>query len=466
MKIFFLFILVLTLNVGYISSQDTDGSLVFFDGIGNPLPNYAPSSGATNDTTFISLKNQVNHMMLQTSAKNNQALIAHSQGGVRALGYASAMSKAGLGQKISALITIGSPVMGVSTLRQGMDVLKTRVDNLIKTFSEGVRLTAVVFGMGQDYQNALNGMTITGFETDSLILKLYGKTLSQLLTQENGILDLSPESTWYKENIAPQTTTSGKWVAVPTGAGYSPYTYYYVISSSSTTASAKIPSTIPLGYIAGEKSSITDVIWNNMTLSALYKNEKLPFWTSYAVKMAPGLASTALGNAAYKWRLDENEKRDKDYWAEFGDNANPFDGDSYQGHYMVQAQQSSRNAAACDAAKDLAVNYQTYMDNILGSPIHDGLIVAADQWANFSGEKNLGGRPFDSAKPDLSIMRTQTNHISEKYDRSIWGSDSLNDEPLKYSMDRRSIGPGGQIDKWLSAGTTITKRKNDGNAVW
>ena len=464
MNKFKLLLIFLAFGIQNITAQEPTGSLVFLDGVGNELPGYVPKPGSPNNTMWINMTNQVNHMVSQIGSKENQVLIAHSQGGLRALGYAKTMGDANKADKIKALITIGSPVMGSSTLRQGVDVIKTRLDAIIKTFAEGARLTAQVYGMDANYQNVLDGMKITGFETDSLTTSLFGKSLAQLMSQENGILDTSPNSQWYKNNVGPQITTVGHWVSVPTGFSWLPYYYYYVIDS--TTTSPKIPSNIPIGYVVGEKKSLQHVVWDNMKLSAIYANQKLTYWDKLKVAYAPGLASLALMNAAYRWRADESQKRDMDYWAEFWDNANIFDGDSYRGHYMVMAQQSSRNAAACGAAQDIADNYQAYYDNILGSTTHDGLIVSDDQFANFTGTKNLGGRAFDNQNPDGSIFKTQTNHITEKYNRTIWGSNSLLDEPLNYSMDKRSIGPSGKIDEWLKAGTTVTKRKNDGNAAW
>lgn len=108
-------------------------------------------------------------------AANNQVIVTHSQGGLRALVYAEKMRQAGKGGKIKGIITNGSPVLGHLALSRGKVNLNTRIKKWADKITHSYTALLDIVDIFTD-EITFNGVThkISDIRTKEDIIKLAG----------------------------------------------------------------------------------------------------------------------------------------------------------------------------------------------------------------------------------------------------------------------------------------------------
>lgn len=432
MKRPFLFILCcLTLGAPALHATDYD-NLLFFNGIGTAMP-----AGGNSNT--VGIEQQVNEMYQRyytskaasSSAtvydlKNNQpkVIVGQSQGGVRALGYASMYPST-----TAAVVTIGAPVKGHPMLLN-LQTTKNAVSSACQTIYAGA--TAALDALGPHIldltslaarilgptlvDQIANAMLVFKINDDVNLKAILTMAANPSTTAYPGIKDLSPTSAFFQKYINP--SVSYKFVRVQRGVTEGPrviegesidgsaknalsqiagtvetpqYNYYMVPASAASVK--KIPDNIYLSFIRGIQndpltfldSSSEVAVRLNMTI---YKNV-----TSMAASVETGQAheNDILKIAA---ALSLNI---------------PL--------ALVCASMADTcraNARCCQNGHDWVANYVKNIGLILGDTSNDSFIPCSSQSWDLSV---LGGKTFG---PSL-VRDFLDNHIQEMSDPKIFG---------------------------------------------
>lgn len=206
-KIWFLIILTCVLYGAF--SADCS-NLLFFEGIGTPFTN-------GKNTNQMSFKEQVDHIR-KNHGTNDMVLVGHSQGGVRALAYASMYPN-----ETAAVITIGSPVLG-HPLVTNINVTVAAVNLFYKAIEGGVEDAIIILDFLVANKDKI---------TDEKILKLLniysdaktfcetstnGKTFVDMVKNKAsypGIEEMNPLGSFFMNNINPGLATVQHTIDVP-----------------------------------------------------------------------------------------------------------------------------------------------------------------------------------------------------------------------------------------------------------
>lgn len=121
---------------------------LFFPGVNsdidyNPIakfnnPGHVTDPGISKVSTTETSMEDVIKIMMANAPDCKQILIGHSQGGVRALAYANIMTQLGYGDRIKAVITIGSPVNGHPALVLGKEHLAGELAKTVNIIQRGI----------------------------------------------------------------------------------------------------------------------------------------------------------------------------------------------------------------------------------------------------------------------------------------------------------------------------------------
>lgn len=182
-------------------------NLQFFEGIGTPFSN-------GKNTNELSFKQQVDHIRQKYGkSKKNMVLVGHSQGGVRALAYASMYPG-----ETAAVITIGSPVSG-HPMATNINLTVTAVHAVYRTVDAGVKAAdeIIEFVTGSKYFEALDIYELLNI-TDTEGVRKFIETPSiqnmiDMVKNKNsypGIEQLNPLGSFFANYINPglKTTTT------------------------------------------------------------------------------------------------------------------------------------------------------------------------------------------------------------------------------------------------------------------
>ncbi|QEN04434.1 hypothetical protein EW093_06890 [Thiospirochaeta perfilievii] len=408
--------IIFIISIIVLSSQLFSEEIIFFQGIMSKLGEPDTVTGEIPRTDETSIESQVEYVHNKYLNKDT-VVIAHSQGGVRALGYAYKAQK-----NVKALITIGSPVKGYSPLVVGENVLMSRIDKVVGDLSGG--LSALLLGpysippVRLNSNNAFGIMDAFGFE-DPLLNNI--KT-GEIFNKE-GIKDLNPNSDYFKNYVNPKLAQKSfkklvkykkklvrkvkyvkvGWFRVPKVSFSWTYGYKYV-TKNYVVPQNRIDSSIPIGFIVGTQ------------------NDPIEFLDSKgqqtARKVSSGLSiAFDVGNV---------------FHTAYGVLTKPIFWTNTSRNYF-------RNAKACRTAKRLVANPEKILGDIFGSTANDSFILESDQKRSLTG---LGGTPI--GKNGEFYVRKNVNHLQEMSDDEIWG---IGDN---YSLSKGAFDKGSQIEKWLS----------------
>jgi Alpha/beta hydrolase of unknown function (DUF915). len=223
------------LCLGWAATAD---KLMFMDGILNNV-----GHGVDMNTTGSNF-NDLLGKMASTYGDRDQVIVAHSQGGLRALAYAQLLKTKGDSSRVKAIVTVGSPIQGEHALLYGSASLNSRLNNRVNSLKSTYNyiVTPVVIT-----QQALNALGVKagdlGFlkDGDSLVNWAFGQAGEKanlvkaamsdpnLGMNENAIKALTPGSKFQQDYIFPgteqklQTSTNTTTTTVPeyhSSAGY------------------------------------------------------------------------------------------------------------------------------------------------------------------------------------------------------------------------------------------------------
>jgi hypothetical protein len=388
--------------------------VVFFGGVFTTL------DGRGTETYPIS--EQVEYLQNTISNRSNDlAIIAHSQGGVRALGYASEMSAQGEADKIKALITIGSPVKGYSPLLAGKDRLMKRADDLSRDLTGAI--SAVLHLPAPVELNAESTYQLLkwgGFKENILVDSIISGEIYEL----DGIRDLSPKSDYFESMVNPEIydydvkTYTVKylvktvlavrmvkvgWFTVPQPYWKKIYGYKTVTERTPLTTN-RIDSSIPMGFVVG------------------YENNPLAFIKD---PDDAALSRTLLTAAAWTFlaaKVKYNTEAVVTYpifWTDWSKNA-------------------KNNADLCQKAREICDNPEKVFERLYGSSACDSFILEQDQSRNLA---SLGGMAI--GEDAEFYTRVKANHLTELNHEEIWGAGhGLSGSSV--SFDEYSI-----VGKWM-----------------
>lgn len=225
----FILVTVLTAPLAFATQFD---NLLFFDGIGSTVVDSdSLTSSALSNSNNLSLERQVDLFRshyVTPATPGPKVIVAHSQGGVRALGFASKYP-----QDTKAVITIGSPVKGHPMLLNPQTT-KNKVNKAIEIVKNGASAVIPVAGdvtlgvVDQILKAAGYGGTVVDQLTNAILMsKVTGDSanLNSILemaldpsTQRfPGLKDLSPNSDFITSRISPKIDHTYKTVKIHTG---------------------------------------------------------------------------------------------------------------------------------------------------------------------------------------------------------------------------------------------------------
>lgn len=415
MKKIFLISLIILTSVLYAEE------VLFFKGIMSNL-DIDKKTGEKLKTEDTSISSQVTYVNNKYSGEDT-VVIAHSQGGVRALGYAGKAKS-----NVKALITIGSPVKGYSPLLVGPNTLMKRIDGVIGDLSGG--MIALVSGgylggVKLNSNNAFGILDAIGFEHELLSGIKTGEIFEKV-----GIKDLTPTSPYFKSYVNPNRTTSINkkiikypkklvmkikykkrgWFRIPV-ISYSWIYGYKWIYWPSTKVENRISSSTAVGFIIGTQNDPLEFLDGNDKKKAKEITKNLG--TAFDVG---NVAFNALGVVT---------------WGEFWNN---------------RSRNFFRSAKACRDAKRLVKDPEKILGDIFGSTSNDSFILESDQKRSLSG---LGGKTIKS--DGEYYRRVKANHIQEMDNDEIWGAGS------KYSLSKGAFTSKSIIGTWLSSRRITSK---------
>jgi hypothetical protein len=181
-------------------------NLQFFEGIGTKFSN-------GYNTNQLSFQEQVNHIRYHYGqGQENMVLVGHSQGGVRALAYASMYPR-----ETAAVITIGSPVSG-HPLVTNINVSVAALNLIYKTIDAGVKAADEIIEIitGSEYFSTLDIyelLNITGEAREFIETDVNFQTFVDMVKNKAsypGIEQLNPLGSFFANYINPglKTTTT------------------------------------------------------------------------------------------------------------------------------------------------------------------------------------------------------------------------------------------------------------------
>ncbi len=388
-----------------------DDTLKFFRGVGSKFMGV--------DSNFVTMEDQLQHVDAKLSGGTKLNIVGHSQGGLRALAYASYQQQHGrLPDNIANVISIGGPTTGFSPLAQGVQVLQTKLDDASTTINGGMQavmnLSLVPKGTFEILQNGgVSGLLQT--------LGLNNSSLPALLAAVDDVKqsykDMKPDSDFLTKYIVKNTY---EWLVFRTPLGRIISVKLFKIRSD-----WKLPKPVKYGFIVGTSSDILKTADDlNLKVPIAGMTVAPSKVASYYVK-ATGLASAAWDAIHTSYDIEASL-------------LNPW---MYPGHRR-DARKLANNASAWrDKAKqgyDWVSNCESNFSSILGTAVNenDSFIPTRDQYIDVA---EFGGSYIQNETKGR--FAGAYNHLSETTHPDIWGAGG--------SLDINTIGADGKLVKWL-----------------
>lgn len=405
-------ILLLTINI---FGEDTiPANFYTFEGVGSKLDG--------KKTTETPMNAQTDYVYNKLHNKS-VVLVGHSQGGVRALSFAKRMTDAGKADQIKAIVTIGSPVNGHSSLIGGPNAVKRRVDSIPTAFVSGIeamesslRLPGPV-DLLREIRNLVKISENDPFYINHIYFNIIVHPMIETLfkTSAAGMADLNPASDFFKKNIKPEVTPTQKEITrkkkvrdklvvtivpititlkngrvINTYERREEWTYKYITITQTVKyaeVTPRIDSSVPIGFIVGQNNNAYSLI---SELTSLDKNSR----ENLEDLLGPWRVGFDNARIIHNLRAKVSISPFKDFH-----------------------KKESREAKA---ARDLADDVNNIIGQILGSNKNDGLILESDQKTSI---KRLGGKAI---KPgDEYIVEVAEHHIAEMNAKTVWGEKSV-----------------------------------------
>lgn len=421
-----LIIMFFIIGAGFGQTVD---NLLFFTGIGSGMNAY----GVNKTTNELSIKEQVDIVYNHTKGGSPKVIVGHSQGGVRALGFASIYPTA-----TAAVITIGAPVRGHAMLANPRETVR-KIDAGIRTITRGV--AAVLPGFGS---LALAGFDVLGLGSPTRsLLTILGLVAPEKLDDVNvsntaeialnpgsrtgnpGLHDLSPTSSFMKDYIYPGTSPVYRTVRTQIGTRkiakissyktvkflffswkkpvytYTPiYKTYQVFSG--TTPVPKIPKDVFVHFITGSQNDPITLLEN--------EDQKIARDTLDTSQGVLSLVSKAEAAAAVTMSFT-------------GVALCATIGGIPEGLLLMASGVYFANLSA-DANKGAQYlkNYKENFGDILGNRENDSFIpLDAQSW-----DASLGGSPIVSSLSRDFLL----NHAEQTDSEGLWGRGGSLDKKL------------------------------------
>lgn len=406
-----LIILLLTTNI--IVGND----LRFFEGIGGKF--------GYNEQDSIEVPmghqegGQLNFVLNHDSMTTQDAvIIAHSQGGLRAMALAGYLERTGNSNtKIDTIITIGSPINGYSPLVNGVAPLRSDLSSAVNTIVQALNRAADLVDVDTTLEDDV--LASLGVGEGGLIDIVAGNGEGE----GTSIPDMKPGSSFIVSNIRGLVVS---WRTVKTFFG----TYRYPILS----IEYKLPKDTNYGFIVGKQSDILELMGDTPEYYDTF-GYSLGFFGDY--QLNPNVikyAYTAATEAAHGLYEAEAIRQDT---LGFIAGLNPFTQDAARNHRQ-NAADARTNAATCKAGANWVYNHETNYSKLLGTVEgeNDCFIPTKDQYMDVA---QIGGNPVDGVKGLYDS--DNLHHLNEMDSREIWGGGSLHDA---------EVGTSGVISDWLN----------------
>lgn len=470
--------LVLPAEMG---AQSTNEPVLWtFGGINTTLPGYTgvhnPGIAADN-TIGIPMADQVAYVTsklgftpTEAPSFQNQVILAHSQGGLRALAFARGLVNTAKAQRrnnpslpapqdyLRGVITINSPVQGYFPLAQGRAAIRDKLTKHSTTVSEG--LSALKEAFGTDIPSiiaskaGMNKAARSHLEellkdptlmADAAIGRLLAPGVENAVPDPNSALDMARGSSWYQQNIS----APGTW-KLRMGANMFSWYWIYIPPKG------LIPPEVRIAYIYGDNSDFDHFAASAIpgldrsqqftlpTLEQLTTFQNLPPW--YMVKLAREATGTA-GSLAEVVLDGVAEALDiRDAAEEALDDVTFWD-NTYHGEFGGDAKAKRAQARGAEALAHFALHIDEVMADSLGTPTHDGFIPVTDQYDAAIGTTDsgtLGGSPIDLNR---KAVLAKTGHLDALYHPALWGTEGV----AAVGFDNGRVGGSGLVRDYLRA---------------
>lgn len=411
----------LVLLVGPVVAEETKSiaDVFYFLGVGGEWRDNR--AGSLHQTFSVRLQNQAEDAY-QTMASQSpfgtadqpgrkKFIIAHSQGGLRALALAHLAKERGTAGDLAGIVVINSPVKGFSPLRSGLDPLRNKVNHLTrKVGGFAGALVNVGFGWGGGWWNLVGdalGLPVAITPLLNWILGLVpAKTAGteaynfiQMIVKapsgyEGTITDMSPTSTFVKTNIAPsyEKVPQGHWVKTQVQTGFDTrlgqpiYTtqLLYVQDPPTTQKITKLDPDTPVGFIKGNNPDVAAGIDKSLrNLSGISLDAALAGMGGIAMAVASVNALYAVQNSL--WGIA---------------NCNPFTWPAAVWFFAQAAWCTYCSWVSVEVAYLTVQGPNGIMNEFLGTDNHDTFIPFADQEWDLA---DLGGRPLNVLQTNVFV---------------------------------------------------------------
>lgn len=343
--------------------------------------------------------NEINKITSNEATKqklnNNYVVVGHSQGGPRALAYATMLKeqKPEEFNKLSAVITISGVDRGIKALEGGFGPLKSKLSEDVSIVVKGVSGAFLAFDVTGFSSLLNNNITQSGLismllgctsksTVDNIITALsvlfsdYDFDFNYFLRGWNNepysrieqLYDMMPGSNFISSKVCETSTKTVKQKIGTTKSYYWTYrkvgvlkVYYLTYKEvpvyftyTVTTSKAKFDSSLPVGYIVGTDSDTFGLITYNP------KKNKIESWKQTAAHAAMNGAGTVMALASA---------------------ANTAEAVTCGITFNVVGAASHTTAAAnCGKASSYFYNINKELNDIKGSSSNDGLVAVESQY--------------------------------------------------------------------------------------
>lgn len=330
------------------------------------------------------------HEFINPAAQGNFAVVGHSQGGLRALAFATYLQNndtAGL-NKLQAVVTVSGIDQGIKALDGGLPAANAKIRRDIAILTDGVygflnmssvatMLLDILKNFNVFDENELNkfGWWLINLTLDKhpglsqwvkpalkagtpweaqKILDDYGE-IRDMIPQSNFIQQNVLESTPYSYQVQTGTTRHLGWEKVTNRWGWKYWALRWQYSPVYSTYigykhTSKLPENIPMGYIAGTKNnvlSMTGSAETNIRDAFYHAGAAFAVAEGFHIAKCVGIVGLFIGSPRY--------------------------------------------AAACANARKYCWDFDNRVNNLLGSSEHDGLVAKESQYIPKTAHSKIVG---------------------------------------------------------------------------
>lgn len=406
-------------------SQTMDPNLKFFRGI--------RSDFMGTQSQYVPMEQQVQYVNSVIGNPGQPVnIVGHSQGGLRALGYAGLLNQTGRAGNIKNIVSIGGPVRGFSPLAKGAAVLKDDIDKAANKISGGLqavdKLGVDIDGLSKIRANGGLAGLLTAFSVDGT---LFTELVQNADNSSMSFRDMKPGSAFIQKNVV-SNTIEYRNVETVVPSLFKKKRIITVRIPTSVTKYA-LPANVSYGFIVGNNSDVLEMAEDYGATGYYIGNTR---WQIPPTSM-DGYYCLATSIAAQLWKAKEVLAH--------ADYLRYKAGLFYPGH-AKDALKKEKDAAAwekkANAGYDWVYHYEKNIATILGTGVNgnDSFIPCGDQYIDVAA---FGGRYID--RETKGKFEGKYNHLTETNHTDIWGSGG--------GLDINTIGYNGKLASWIYPGT-------------